>query len=76
MESGIHLRKGSPSWYLAASHEMSPASQNLSKRALRMENMALMIVEVLKMKPEDAVSLLPTVRIQTINTLRKMDYKV
>ena len=63
IESGIHLSQGSPSWYLAASHEMSPASQNLSQRALRMESMALMLVEVLKMTPEDAVSLLPSVGI-------------
>ncbi|XP_033207455.1 uncharacterized protein LOC117167015 [Belonocnema kinseyi] len=63
MDSGIHLSQGSPSWYLAASHQMSPASQNLSKRALRMETMAMMLVEVLKMTPEDAVSLLPSVGI-------------
>lgn len=63
IDSRIHLNQGSPSWYLAASHEMSPASQNLSKRALRMETMALMLVELLKMTPEDAVSLLPSVGI-------------
>lgn len=67
MDSRIHLNQGSPSWYLAASHEMSPASQNLSKRALRMETMALMLVELLKMTPEDAVSLLPSVGIYFIH---------
>ena len=61
LNSHTRLAQGSPSWYLGASHEMTEAAQNLSRRALRSETMAMMIVEALNMSPKDAVSLLPSV---------------
>ncbi|XP_012281490.1 peroxidasin-like protein [Orussus abietinus] len=61
LSSRTHLQQGSPSWYLGASHEMSAAARTLSRRALRSETMAVMLVEALKMTPKEAASLLPTV---------------
>lgn len=55
------LSRGSPAWYLAASHEMTPAAQNLTENALRRETMAVMLVEALHMTPRDAGALLPSV---------------
>lgn len=59
LRSGTQLSAGSPSWYLGASHEMSEATKNLSRLALRSETIATMLVEALNMSPKDAVSLLP-----------------
>ena len=61
MESKTRLSKDSPAWYLAASHEMTPAAKNLTEKALRRETMAVMLVEALHMSPRDAGTLLPSV---------------
>lgn len=59
--SKTRLSPDSPSWYLGASHEMNEGAKNLSRRALRSETMAMIIVEALNMPPENVVSLLPSV---------------
>ncbi|XP_031784875.1 peroxidase-like [Nasonia vitripennis] len=61
MQSNIRLNRDSPAWYLAASHEMTPAAHNLTVKALRRETMAVMLVEALHMPPKDAETLLPSV---------------
>ncbi|XP_076245198.1 peroxidasin [Calliopsis andreniformis] len=61
LNSHTHLNHGSPSWYLGASHEMTEHAQNLSRRALRIETMAIMLVEALNMSSKEASSVLPSV---------------
>ncbi|KAG7190439.1 hypothetical protein KM043_006544 [Ampulex compressa] len=61
LNSRTHLSRGSPSWYLGASHEMTEDAQDLSRKALRIETMAVMLVEALNMSSKEASSVLPTV---------------
>lgn len=61
MNSRTHLNRDSPSWFLGASHEMTEGAQNLSRRALRIETMAVMLVEALNMSSKQASLVLPTV---------------
>lgn len=61
MNSRTRLSLGSPSWFLGASHEMTEGAQNLSRRALRIETMAMMLAKALNMSSEQATSVLPTV---------------
>lgn len=60
LSSRIKLNKGSPSWYLGASHDMPRESINSSLTALHGETMAIMLVEALKMSPNDAIKILPS----------------
>ncbi|XP_034945371.1 uncharacterized protein Prp3 [Chelonus insularis] len=60
LDAGTQLSKGSPAWYLGASHEMTEAAKNLSRQALKSETMALMMVESLHMSPNEAIKFLPT----------------
>ncbi|KAK9304396.1 hypothetical protein QLX08_004185 [Tetragonisca angustula] len=61
LNSRTHLNHGSPSWFLGASHEMTEHAQNLSRKALRIETMAVMLVEALNMSSKEASSVLPSV---------------
>ncbi|XP_066582372.1 peroxidasin-like [Prorops nasuta] len=61
LHSKTKLGKDSPSYYLAASHEMTVDAQDLSRKALRMETMAVMLVEALNMSSKEALSVLPSV---------------
>lgn len=61
MNSQTHLNRDSPSWFFGASHEMTEGAQNLSRKALRIETMTMMLVEALNMSSEQASLLLPTV---------------
>nr|XP_050845727.1 peroxidasin-like isoform X1 [Vespula vulgaris] len=61
LNSKTHLSRGSPSWYLGASHEMTKGAQNLSRKALRIETMSVMLVEALNMSSKEASSILPSV---------------
>lgn len=61
LNSRTHLNHGSPSWFLGASHEITEHAQNLSRRALRIETMAVMLVEALNMSSKEATSVLPSV---------------
>ncbi|XP_071625801.1 probable oxidoreductase PXDNL isoform X2 [Temnothorax longispinosus] len=61
LNSRTHLNRGSPSWFLGASHEMTEGAQNLSRKALRIETMAVMLVEALNMSSKQASLVLPTV---------------
>ncbi|XP_048260706.1 peroxidasin isoform X3 [Bombus terrestris] len=61
LNSRTHLNQGSPSWYLGVSHEMTEHAQNLSRKALRIETMAVMLVEALNMSSKEASSVLPSV---------------
>lgn len=60
METKTQLDRDSPAWYLAASHEMTPEAKNLTEMAIRRENMAIMLVEILHMDPKNAYNLLPS----------------
>ncbi|XP_044018997.1 peroxidasin homolog pxn-2-like isoform X2 [Aphidius gifuensis] len=60
LNSKIKLNHESPSWYLGVSHDMSEEAGNLSLKALRSETMAIMLVEALKMSPNDALTILPS----------------
>ncbi|XP_053983818.1 peroxidasin-like isoform X1 [Hylaeus anthracinus] len=61
LNSHTHLTRGSPSWFLSASHAMTEDAQNLTRKALRMETMAVMLVEALNMSSKEASSVLPSV---------------
>lgn len=61
MNSQTHLSRDSPSWFFGASHEMTEGAQNLSRKALQIETMAVMLVEAFNMSSEQASLLLPTV---------------
>ncbi|KAL0130042.1 hypothetical protein PUN28_001968 [Cardiocondyla obscurior] len=61
LNSQTHLNRDSPSWFLGASHEMTEGAQNLSRKALRIETMAVMLVEALNMSSKQASLILPTV---------------
>lgn len=67
MDSGVHLNSDSPAWYMTASHDMTPEAHNLSRKALRRETMAVMLVEALRMSPREAVSVLPSVGTHLVN---------
>ncbi|XP_012259672.2 peroxidasin-like [Athalia rosae] len=59
LTSKTHLARGTPAWYLGASHAMVPEARNLSRRAIRGETVATMLVEAMKMTPNEAASVLP-----------------
>lgn len=61
LNSQTYLNRGSPSWFLGASHEMTDDAKDLSRKALRIETMAVMLVEALNMSSKQASSVLPTV---------------
>ncbi|XP_076221043.1 peroxidasin isoform X2 [Nomia melanderi] len=61
LNSHTHLNHGSPSYFLSTSHEITEHAQNLSRRALRIEAMATMLVEALNMSSREASSVLPSV---------------
>lgn len=61
LNSHTHLNHGSPSYFLSTSHEITEHAQNLSRRALRIEAMATMLVEALNMSSKEASSVLPSV---------------
>ncbi|XP_072760158.1 peroxidasin homolog pxn-2 isoform X2 [Anoplolepis gracilipes] len=85
MNSQTHLSRDSPSWFLGASHEMTEGAQNLSRKALRIETMAMMLVEAFNMSSEQATFLLPTVTaslcpdspsfLRMISECKKMDVR-
>ncbi|KZC12704.1 Peroxidasin [Dufourea novaeangliae] len=61
LTSRTHLNHGSPSYFLSASHEITEHAQNLTRKALRIETMAMMLVEALNMSSKQASSVLPSV---------------
>lgn len=61
LNSHTHLNYGSPSWFFGASHEMTEHAQNLSRKALRIEAMAVTLVEALNMSSKEASSMLTSV---------------
>lgn len=61
MTSRTHLTRGTPAWYLGASHAILPNARNLSRRAIRGEMVSTMLVEAMNMTPKEAAAFLPSV---------------
>lgn len=65
MTTRTHLVQGTPAWYLGASHAILPEARNMSRRAIRGETVATMLVEAMNMTPNEAAAVLPSMGMAT-----------